>query len=263
MSKLAEFKGAGGFAFKAQSAGNSDDPAIVLLQHDAPYAGFWSELAAALVRAGRQVIQLSPAEAGMGAILPDPVAQTCENLRAVLNQLPSRPVVIAAADHAGGALRVVGEEAVPAVTGLILIDPAIPERDRVTSRPPVPTLAVFGAIGHEARVTDEALAAELADVEVVEIEAGADRLETLSALLIDFLERRLPRSAPEYRLGSDARTLRDALGCFATGVTVLTAKDASGEPVGLTANSFTSVSLDPPLLLACIAQSAGSIEAFR
>jgi flavin reductase (DIM6/NTAB) family NADH-FMN oxidoreductase RutF len=48
------------------------------------------------------------------------------------------------------------------------------------------------------------------------------------------------------------RRLRDAFGCFATGVTVVTVFDAEGEPLGLTANSFTSVSLDPPLLLFCI-----------
>ena len=56
----------------------------------------------------------------------------------------------------------------------------------------------------------------------------------------------------EYRTGSDPRTLRDALGCFATGVTVVTCFDAEQRPFGLTANSFTSVSLDPPLLLVCV-----------
>ena len=65
----------------------------------------------------------------------------------------------------------------------------------------------------------------------------------------------------EYRTGSDSRTLRDALGCFATGVTVVTCLDADGKPVGLTANSFTSVSLDPPLLLVCIAKQAASAGA--
>jgi len=62
----------------------------------------------------------------------------------------------------------------------------------------------------------------------------------------------------EYRTGSDPRTLRDALGCFATGVTVVTCLDSGGRPVGLTANSFTSVSLDPPLLLVCVAKAAAS-----
>ena len=60
----------------------------------------------------------------------------------------------------------------------------------------------------------------------------------------------------EYRSGSDERTLRDALGCFATGVTVVTCVDAEQRPFGLTVNSFTSVSLDPPLLLVCIAKRA-------
>jgi flavin reductase (DIM6/NTAB) family NADH-FMN oxidoreductase RutF len=62
----------------------------------------------------------------------------------------------------------------------------------------------------------------------------------------------------EYRTGHDPRTLRDALGCFATGVTVVTCLDLHGRPIGLTANSFTSVSLDPPLLLVCIAKYAAS-----
>ncbi len=65
----------------------------------------------------------------------------------------------------------------------------------------------------------------------------------------------------EYRTGSDSRTLRDALGCFATGVTVVTCLDAEGDPIGLTANSFTAVSLDPPLLLVCVAKAAASLDA--
>jgi len=60
----------------------------------------------------------------------------------------------------------------------------------------------------------------------------------------------------EYRSGSDERTLRDALGSFATGVTVVTCVDGEGRPFGLTVNSFTSVSLDPPLLLVCISRRA-------
>ncbi|WP_324805604.1 flavin reductase family protein [Sphingomonas sp. LY29] len=72
------------------------------------------------------------------------------------------------------------------------------------------------------------------------------------------------RSSHEYRSGSDPRTLRDALGCFATGVTVVTCFDSRSQPIGLTANSFTSLSLDPPLLLVCVAKgaaSAGPLEA--
>ncbi|HMI40137.1 MAG TPA: flavin reductase family protein [Sphingomicrobium sp.] len=68
-------------------------------------------------------------------------------------------------------------------------------------------------------------------------------------------------SLAEYRTGSDPRTLRDALGCFATGVTVVTAISGDGVPVGLTVNSFTSLSLDPPLLLVCIAKAATCAKA--
>ena len=62
----------------------------------------------------------------------------------------------------------------------------------------------------------------------------------------------------EYRSGHDPRTLRDALGCFATGVTVVTALDAEQKPAGITVNSFTSVSLDPPLLLVCLHKQAAA-----
>lgn len=60
----------------------------------------------------------------------------------------------------------------------------------------------------------------------------------------------------------EARLLRDAFGCFMTGVTVVTTCDETGQPLGFTANSFTSVSLDPPLLLVSIANRSGSLAAF-
>jgi flavin reductase (DIM6/NTAB) family NADH-FMN oxidoreductase RutF len=56
---------------------------------------------------------------------------------------------------------------------------------------------------------------------------------------------------------------RSALGMFATGVTIVTARGADGTPVGLTANSFNSVSLAPPLVLWSLARSAGSMPAFE
>jgi len=58
------------------------------------------------------------------------------------------------------------------------------------------------------------------------------------------------------------RDLRDAFGLFATGVTVVTAVRPDGEPVGVTANSFTSVSLEPPLLLWCLASGSSGAPAF-
>lgn len=47
----------------------------------------------------------------------------------------------------------------------------------------------------------------------------------------------------------DPRDFRNALGTFATGVTIVTTQTAAGEPIGLTCNSFSSVSLSPPLIL--------------
>jgi len=61
----------------------------------------------------------------------------------------------------------------------------------------------------------------------------------------------------------DQRALRDALGAFATGVTIVTTRDADGQPRGLTANSFVSISLDPPLVAVSIGYTAQSYAAFR
>ena len=55
---------------------------------------------------------------------------------------------------------------------------------------------------------------------------------------------------------------RAALGLFATGVTIVTARAADGTPVGLTANSFNSVSLTPPLVLWSLSLQTGSMAAF-
>ena len=61
----------------------------------------------------------------------------------------------------------------------------------------------------------------------------------------------------------DARDLRTALGQYATGVTVVTTEDPDGRRWGMTANSFTSVSLNPPLVLWAAARSSPSLPAFR
>lgn len=58
----------------------------------------------------------------------------------------------------------------------------------------------------------------------------------------------------------DKRELRNAFGTFMTGVTVVTAADDEGNPVGFTANSFTSVSLEPPLVLVCLANTSSNYE---
>lgn len=61
---------------------------------------------------------------------------------------------------------------------------------------------------------------------------------------------------------SDPRALRNLLGQFATGVTVITTRGSDGRNVGMTANSFSSVSLDPPLVLWSISRSAPSLSDF-
>lgn len=60
----------------------------------------------------------------------------------------------------------------------------------------------------------------------------------------------------------DSKQFRAALGAFATGVTVVTAHDGQGRDVGLTANSFNSVSLDPPMVLWSLGKSSSSFDAF-
>ena len=59
------------------------------------------------------------------------------------------------------------------------------------------------------------------------------------------------------------QALRAALGRFATGVTIITCRDGAGLPVGLTANSFASLSLAPPLVLWSLRKASSSLPAFE
>lgn len=61
----------------------------------------------------------------------------------------------------------------------------------------------------------------------------------------------------------NAGEFRKALGAFATGVTIITTRDGEGKPLGLTCNSFNSVSLNPPLVLWSLAQNALSLPVFK
>ncbi|PWI17119.1 flavin reductase [Streptomyces sp. Act143] len=65
----------------------------------------------------------------------------------------------------------------------------------------------------------------------------------------------VPRSVP-------AEAFRAAMACHAAGVAVVTTRDATGRPWGLTVTSFNSVSLEPPLVVACVARRAGGYRAF-
>ena len=298
------FKGFGGTALKGDAFGSPDDPAVLLIHGGAQTRAVWDEVADALVKAGRHVIRIDLRGHGESDWPADGRYEFdafVEDLRAVLAQMASRPVVVAASLGGWAATAALGEDGGHLAAGLVLID-AVPDMDfdaacrpdgdarpafdpRFTQHfePARAVVRVSGAAGNikvpvlfvrgaESELSDADEATRFLDcfdnVEYAEIrEAGqmvaAERADMFSATLLDFLERKVPRFAPEYRQGSDARTLRDALGCFATGVTVVTALDEDGQPVGLTANSFTSVSLDPPLLLVCIAKTASSLAALE
>lgn len=72
-----------------------------------------------------------------------------------------------------------------------------------------------------------------------------------------------PLDALETRHTLDPRDLRNALGCFGTGVAIITAKGAGDRRVGLTVNSFASVSLNPPLVLWSLVSHSSSLPIFQ
>ena len=136
-------------------------------------------------------------------------------------------------------------------------------------------LVPFGPVNSVADIfADPHVAARGMIATVPHAEAGL-RPWRVAATPLRFSAHPSPAPATPARLGAqvaqdflnphpaiDPRQLRDAFGRFATGVTVLTARQADGTPRGFTANSFTSVSLDPPLLLVCLAKTAHSCETF-
>jgi flavin reductase (DIM6/NTAB) family NADH-FMN oxidoreductase RutF len=296
MRYVRAFKGFAGIRLESDDIGSADDPSIILLHAPGQTRQDWEDIAAALQAAGRHAINIDLRGHG-GSEWPGDgrydFTAYVEDVRAVLAQMRTRPVVVATGQTGWVAAAALAEDAVTLAAGLVLVDlseaPVIPasgssqfdarllEQLDVTGVPEriaglaanlaIPVLSISGAFGSGAfgsGARTHRLIASLPNAEAVEIEGSApDRTESLNALLLDFLERKQPRFVPEFREGSDARTFRDALGCFATGVTIITAIRPDGVPVGLTANSFTSVSLDPPLLLVCVANNAGSAPVLR
>lgn len=310
---IVEYRGFAGVRLEAEVIGSENDPAVLLLHGAGQTRTVWSGVADALEQAGRRVISLDLRGHG-GSEWPDDgrydFEALVEDLRAVLAQMGTRPVVVASTLGGWIASAALERDAAVLASGLVLVDspvhvdPVLAQRvgdrlreaatlapgqaqwdvrlfdtldtsamaerlDGVAAKIALPTLYVRGAISELVSKGDAAaFVGQLPDGELVEVENSAlvvtdDRTDALGGYLIDFLERRAPRGSPEYRAGSDARTFRDALGCFATGVTVVTAMCPDGSPIGLTANSFTSVSLDPPMLLVCIANTAGSAPYLR
>ena len=305
-----EFKGFGGITLRAEVSGSPDDPAVLLLHGGGQTRQVWGDVAASLVTAGRQVINLDLRGHGTSEWPQDArydLDAFVKDLKCVLAQLPSRPVIVAASLGGWIAAAAIGEDGGHLAAGLVLVD-APPEIDAAAAHKvseslrkyaertdtkkdwdpkflkgmdleaatrrvsaaaeniKLPVLFVRGALSEltpadaAGRYVKKFENAEFAEIREAGHMVAFDRSDLFNATLLDFLERRVPRFMPDYKSGSDARTLRDALGCFATGVTIVTAMSSSGEPVGLTANSFTSVSLDPPLLLVCIAKTSGSLK---
>lgn len=91
-------------------------------------------------------------------------------------------------------------------------------------------------------------------------QAGALRFEPAGSGVMNIHTPKTPMQMTSPDPG-DTRPLRDAFARFATGVTVITARSSLG-PLAMTANSFTSVSLDPPLVLWCAARRSRRYEAF-
>jgi 3,4-dihydroxy-2-butanone 4-phosphate synthase len=79
--------------------------------------------------------------------------------------------------------------------------------------------------------------------------------------VVDHVRAAAPAASAE--IARTGRLMRDVMGHFATGVSVITARTGEGTPVGTTANAISSVSLDPPLLLACLARDSETLAAIR
>ncbi|MGY8666457.1 flavin reductase family protein [Bradyrhizobium sp. UFLA05-109] len=82
------------------------------------------------------------------------------------------------------------------------------------------------------------------------------------------LPKQPPAANPANELASDSspidpRDFRNALGMYATGVTIITAAGPDGKPYGLTCNSFASVSLNPPLVLWSLVVYSSSLTVFQ
>jgi 3,4-dihydroxy-2-butanone 4-phosphate synthase len=104
--------------------------------------------------------------------------------------------------------------------------------------------------GHMARGEDLDLFASRHGIAIVDVSAVARR-------------RRAAEPDAAAKLAETGRAMRDVMGHFATGVSVVTVRDRDRSPVGTTANAISSVSLDPPLLLACLARSSETLAAIR
>ena len=261
------FVGFGERALSASEYGASHDPCVLILPDQGTSRESWDEIAEAIANAGRHVISLDlRSDGGIASLVGD--------LNSVLRQLSSRPVIVGAGLGALISVIALGEGEPDLASGLVISawNPNAADGTGIgagvdlqaTIRRAIAAAANIQLSGMAIDASDdpalEPVANAIGQLEKVHLQHSADPIDDFNASLIAFLERKVPRTQLEYVAGSDPRTLRDALGTFASGVTIVTTTGPDGSPIGLTANSFTSVSLDPPLLLVCPARDASTTK---
>ena len=301
-----EYKGFEGIRIAAEITGNDGDPLVLLIHSAGQTRDIWKGTADALVKAGRQVVNIDlrgHGESDWPAAAHYEVDAFAQDIRVLLSQLNSRPVVVAARLGGWAAITALESDASKLVSGLVLVD--LPSQlsgersseirsqlkqkiersgkrphwdvamldtldasimpERLKSSAPnidIPVSFIRGALfdddtNEQANEFVKLIPnAEFSEIDSVSRLVEENRMEDFNGLLVSFLERKHPREPEEYRGGAEPNTLRSALGSFATGVTVVTAFDEDNNPIGITANSFTSLSLDPPLLLVCIGNNS-------
>lgn len=244
--------------------GDPADPPVVLLG-GCGWGPAGQETVANRLAAGRRyVLRLDLETAPVAGARADQAQALADRLRQVLSGLPGRPVVVAGSSVAAAVILAMGEKSHAIAAGLVLIDDGETEGaepwagelrtrlDSAISALEGPTLIV--------QTRKRTIDRPFRDCEIRFFRDGG--AADFADLLTDFLDRRAPRSVIAFEDGADPRQLRKVLGCFSTGVTVVTTMDGE-RPVGLTANSFTSVSLEPPLILVSLARTSASLPAFE
>jgi pimeloyl-ACP methyl ester carboxylesterase len=125
------FKGFAGVELKGDAFGSPDDPAVLLIHGGAQTRGVWDEVADALEKAGRYVIRIDLRGHGESEWPADRRYEFnafVEDLRALLAQMASRPVIVAASLGGWAATAALGEDGGHLAAGLVLID-SVPEMD--------------------------------------------------------------------------------------------------------------------------------------
>jgi (E)-2-((N-methylformamido)methylene)succinate hydrolase len=134
-----------------------------------------------------------------------------------------------------------------------------------------PALFLTGADDPNSTVAMSAAMAQLTPHGRCESAPGERHMMSLTApqeinrrllAFLDQVEKEGRRMTPAAQTEFDGAAFRKACGAFLTGVTVVASMQDDGQPRGFTANSFTSVSLDPPLVSVCIARTASSYPIF-